>query len=400
MAVVFTHETSNGDVLANVIGLETIVVDGVGALRVALADEHVDLPPHDLVVIGPDIDLSLALDLAASERVARPVVGVVLVRRRVDTTVLSQALRAGVREVVPDGNFKMLQEACLRSRSLSHEIAGRTVESEHVAGQVFTVFAAKGGCGKTTIATNMAAALAAGGKRRVCLVDVDLAFGDVGVSLRLQPTHTIADALGFNGMLDEGLVRNLLTPHSTGLDVVLAPLHPGDAETISGELVGDLLRVLRRMFDIVVVDTPPAFYDHVLVALDQSDYFLLLTTPDVPALKNLKLTMETLDQLGYARDRSRVIVNRADSRVGLTPDDVRATLNAEIAAQVPSSRDVPATTNRGVPIVHDDPRHPVSREVSRLASVLIGAPATATRSRHAGRDRGALKLLRRRTVPA
>ena len=121
-----------------------------------------------------------------------------------------------------------------------------------------------------------------------------------------------------------------------------------------------MLDLLKQQFDFVVVDTPPAFDDHVLAAFDQSDMVALLATLDIPALKNLKLTLETLDLLNYPRERWRLVLNRADSKVGLALSEVEKTLKAPISVQIPSSRDVPASINRGVPIVLDDPKHPVS----------------------------------------
>src|SRR3954449_7278322 len=97
------------------------------------------------------------------------------------------------------------------------------------------------------------------------------------------------------------------------------------------------------MFDFVVVDTPPAFTDHVLAAFDQSDMVALIATLDIPALKNLKLTLETLDLLNYPRDRWRVVLNRSDSKVGLALSEVEKTLRVPISAEIPSSRDVPAS---------------------------------------------------------
>jgi pilus assembly protein CpaE len=232
-------------------------------------------------------------------------------------------------------------------------------------GQLITVFAAKGGCGKTTVATNVAAALANGGKSSVCLVDLDLAFGDVAIAMQLFPARTVADALGLAN-LDETAVRSLLTPHSAGLDAIVAPVEPGTAESISGALVGELLRVLKTMFDHVVVDSPPAFTDHVLAAFDESEHLVLLATLDIPALKNL--TLETLDMLAYSRERWHVVLNRSDAKVGLSVADVSKTLKTEIAAQIPSSRAVPAAINRGVPIVLDEPGHAVSQAIKKFAS--------------------------------
>ncbi|GAC1609353.1 MAG: hypothetical protein NVS3B26_10180 [Mycobacteriales bacterium] len=284
------------------------------------------------------------------------------------TAVLTQALRSGVREVVAVDDLPALREACARSRDVSRQVRGVGAGMDSgsaLAGsaRVVTVFAAKGGCGKTTVATNLAVAAAAGGARKVCLVDLDLAFGDVAIVLQLFPARTIADAVNLTGELDEAAVRSLITPHSPGLDTVVAPLEPGMAETISPALVIGLIRVLRTMYDVVVIDTPPAFTDQVLAAFDSSDLLVLLATLDIPALKNLKLALETLDLLSYPREKWLIALNRADSKVGLSQADVEKTLKASFTLEIPSSRSVSASINRGVPLMLDEPNHPVSRAI-------------------------------------
>jgi pilus assembly protein CpaE len=230
-------------------------------------------------------------------------------------------------------------------------------------GRVITMFSAKGGCGKTTVATNLGAALADRGRRDVCIVDLDLAFGDVAIALQLFPAHTIADAVPLNGAIDATAVQALLTRHSAGLSAIVAPTEPSAAETIPATLISHLLNVLREEFDYIVVDTPPSFDDQVLAALDVSDLIALVVTPDVPALKSLKITIETLVELSYSRDKFRLILNRADAKVGISHAEVETTAQMVLSAQIPSSRDVPATINRGVPIVQDDPKHPVSQSI-------------------------------------
>jgi pilus assembly protein CpaE len=128
------------------------------------------------------------------------------------------------------------------------------------------------------------------------------------------------------GTLDREGVRSLVTPHSPGLDTLLAPLDPGEAERIPTALVSEVLHELRQSYDFVVVDTPPDFKDCVLAALDVSDVYVLLATLDVPSLKNLRLTLDMLDLLGYRRDNWQIVLNRADSKVGLNATDVEKTL--------------------------------------------------------------------------
>lgn len=389
MTILLEADSQLASLLLPVVG--GVVVDTIADLYRRL-DDH---PGVDLVVIGPDVHLTAALELASAQRVARPALGVVLLRRRLDTSVLTQALRSGVREVVKVEDLAAVEEACQRSRDVSRQVRGvsRDADPEAPGGTVVTVFAAKGGCGKTTMSTNLAAAAAAGGARRVCLLDLDLAFGDVAIAMQLFPARTIADAVGLNSALDESAVRSLVTPHSPGLDAIVAPVEPGTAESIPASVVSQLLVVLRGMYDLVVIDTPPAFTDHVLAAFDHSDLYVLLATLDVPALKNLKLTLETLDLLGYPRSKWRLALNRADSKVGLTLADVEKTLKAQIAVQVPSSRDVSASVNRGVPIVLDDPHHAVSEAIRRFAQAEFPARAEIPAAlRH---DRRTFSLLRR-----
>ena len=150
--------------------------------------------------------------------------------------------------------------------------------------------------------------------------------------------------MALSGRLDETGIASLVTRHESGVDVLLAPSEPGTSEQVSSAVVGEVLQLLKRMYDAVVVDTPPAFSDQVLTAFDQTDDFLLLTTLDIAALKNLKLTLEMLDLLHYPRERWHVVVNRADARVGLSVADVHKTLGVPIAAEIPSTRAIPAAS--------------------------------------------------------
>jgi len=369
--------------LQPVIGDGALVVPDEQSLRAAFV-EHLD---HSVIVVGPHVHIDVALDLATGERLARPHVSVILVRTRVDSSVLRNALRAGVREVVKYDDLVALGTACRDLEELGRKLRPPTTQTPSIPrsdgpGHVVTVFSAKGGCGKTTLATNLAAAMAKAGKS-TCLVDLDLTFGDVAISLQLHTTHTIGDAVALR-RLDETAVHALVTQHSERLDTLLAPVEPGVAENVSATLVGDLIGVLRQIYDVVVIDTPAAFSDQALAAFDLTDHFLLVATLDVPAIKNLKLTLEMLQLLGYPRERWHIVLNRADAKVGLSVDDVQKMLNLPIAAQIPSSRAVPSSINRGVPLVQDAPGHAVSEAIRRLAKTL--EPAAADGGRRAARS--------------
>jgi pilus assembly protein CpaE len=366
MTLIVESDPTSAQTLRSSLGPESSLLDSVD-----LVERHLREHEHEhVVVVGPGISTEAALMLAERLRVSRPHVGVVLVRTRVDAKLLSDALRSGVREVVNARELAAINAAARHAQELATRmlaVGGDELEEEHGRATIITVFSAKGGCGKTTISTNLAAALADGGRREVCIVDLDLAFGDVAIAMQLFPTHTISDAVALEDTLDQSGVASLLTQHSAGLRVLSAPVEPGLAENIPVSLVAKLLSIMRDMFDFVIVDTPPAFTDQVLAAFDASDLAILLATLDIPALKNLKLSLETLELLNYPREKIRLILNRADSKVGLDASEVEKTLRAPISALIPSSRAVPAATNRGVPIVTDQPHHAVSLAITGFA---------------------------------
>jgi pilus assembly protein CpaE len=355
-----------------------------------------DSPHEQLVVVGPDIDARAAFDLSELVRVERPEVGIILLRRRLDVTILAQALRAGMREVIGSDDLTGLAEAVRRSRDVSANMAGHASESHH-DGKVVTVFSAKGGVGKTTFSTNIGSYLASTGAA-VLVVDLDLAFGDVGISLQLIPTNSISDLVGMAGHLDEQGLQQIVVHHDSGLDAACAPAEPSDADRIPGTTISEMLRVAKRAYDFIIIDTPPAFTEHVLAAFDVSDILILIATLDIPAVKNLRLTLDTLDLLGNPRESRVVVLNRSDAKVGLRAEDVVTAIKTDIAEQVPSSPAVPASVNRGVPLVLDEPKHPVSLAIKQLADSHIrtlsdadggGAPA----DRRADSRKGERKIL-------
>lgn len=346
-----------------------------------------DRTEAQLVVMGPGVPLAEAVAFTTRQRVERPALGVVLLRDHVEVDVLAEAMRAGIREVVAAGDPAAVDAACARSLDLTRRL---NPAAPAAGAQVITVFAGKGGVGKSTIATNLAVTLAAGGRRRVCLVDLDLQFGDVGILLQLPPDHSLADAVAMAGRLDEDGVRSLLTPYRPGIDALLAPAGPAEGDQVSRELVTELLGVLGPMYDFIVVDTPPYVSDQVLAALDRTDWFALVVTPDLPALKSARLTLTTFEMLEYPADRRLIVLNRADSEVGLTVADVEKALGQPAAVLMPSSRDVPLSVNRGVPLAADRPAHPVSRAMADLAArcgARDDAPARRPMARLFGRRR-------------
>jgi pilus assembly protein CpaE len=333
-------------------------------------------------IFGPSIADRDALALAGALQQGAPDVSVLLIRRQESGELIRQALRVGVKDVLASTSDETaIRTAAARAIEIARTLRGRLgggaptdAGDERAPGKVATVFSSKGGCGKTFLATNLAVALSRGGAE-VALVDLDLHFGDVAIMLHLFPSHTLSDAAQNPG-LDALSLKSFLTHHDSGIWALVAPTEPTAADTINPGAIGNILKLLRTAFDYVVIDTPPAFSEPVLAAFDESDWLVMLGSLDVPSIKNLKLTLQTMELLHFPKNRIRVVVNRADSKVGLRLPDVEKLLSSPVDATIPSSRSVPLSVNKGSPIMLEEPKGPVAESIRRVAAQLVEREAT------------------------
>lgn len=252
----------------------------------------------------------------------------------------------------------------------AYEILRETPASTGDKGKILTIFSTKGGVGKTVIATNLAVSLARDHGTSVVLLDLDLQFGDVGVMLKLNPEHTIYDAACVGENLDIEVLNGFLTSHDSGVRALLAPLQPELADLVSSKSVQQILNALRKSFDYIVVDTPPSFNDHVLTVLDETNQICLVATMDIPTLKNIKLCLQTLKLLGCPQEITKLIINRADDRIGLNLAEVEKALGIRVSACIPTDKKVPLSVSRGVPVVLDSPQAPFSKSLNRLKELF------------------------------
>lgn len=379
MTILYEQWDKHAAYLTPLLGEEVTVVTSPAQLADVVTGNHREL----LVVFGPSTALAEAVAVAEQCRARRPQLGVILLRHHLDPNVVNEAIRAGVREVVAISDRESIVAACARSLELSRTIAGDEPDpSAPTDGQIVAVFSGKGGTGKSVLATNLAVALAQDDRRRVCLVDLDLAFGDVAIMMELPPERTISAAVPVADRIDDVGFRTLLTRHRSGVSALLAPVRPADAELVSRDLITELLYLARGSFDHIVVDCASTLNEQTLAALDAAHHFFLITTPELPSLKSLRITLDTFDLLSYSRERRAVVLNRADSKVGLSAADVERATRMSVSASVPSSRDVPLSINRGTPILLDQPNHPVSVAIRDFArKALLGQPGRAHRPR-------------------
>jgi pilus assembly protein CpaE len=212
------------------------------------------------------------------------------------------------------------------------------------------------------------------------LIDLDLQFGDAAIMLGLAPTNTLHELIGTPATLDAEKLDVYTERHSSGLDVLPAPIRPEDAELISEEAIRALLTVARAAYDLVVIDTAPFFYGPMLATLDETDQLLLLCNPDVPTLKNVRLTLQTLDLLAFPDDRLRVVLNRASASSGIGRDDVEAALGRAVDIVLPLDPAVPLAVNRAEPVVLEPTPTPFGEAIIEVAtSIGGGAKAPAPR---------------------
>jgi pilus assembly protein CpaE len=355
--------TNHGEI--DVVGWSETVSEAAPALAgghlevVMHATRHSELPGDDLAQIR--------------EHTQAPVI---LVASGESSRLLEQALDADVTDVLL---LPQLGENVVFSvRKACH--AGRRLQTEGGTsrrGRVMTVFSPKGGTGKTVTATNVACAIAKHAGKRTLLLDLDLQFGDAAIMLGIEPEKTIHDLVVAPGELDSEKLAGYTTRHSSGVDILPAPMRPEDAELVTESKLARLLEVARGSYDVIVVDTSPFFHGPMLATLDRTDDLLMLCGLDVPTLKNVRISLQTLELLSFPQSRIRFVLNRANSKVGMKKKEVESALGVKIEFEIPSDRAVPLAVNRGAPAVIADPGAEFSKSIRSMAKLLIAPPADA-----------------------
>lgn len=313
--------------------------------------------------------------LSLTERIIlhKPRTHVVLLAEYIDVEVLQSAIKAGAHNVIEFPTSKKEFAEYIKSVYHNEMIRINSLnEKQNIAwmSRVVTVFGAKGGLGKTTIATNLAVKLAESHKK-VALIDLDLQFGDIHIFLDIEPADTISELVQqvFTPNIDS--VRSYMTVHSSGVHVLCAPKSPEYAELISAEKVQSLLSILRTYYDYVIIDTPPFFSDVTITAIESSSTILFVTGLDISILKNSKLSLSLMDSL-QQRDKVRLIVNRAVDMSSITVEDVQNIIGCPIWAKIPSDYNIAVTAlNRGVPFVISAPGSKLSQSISTVADVFV-----------------------------
>jgi pilus assembly protein CpaE len=360
-------------------------VDVVGVARTGKEAIQLsqDLSP-DVVLMDinmPDMD---GISATEAIRAKQPAVQVVILSVQGDQNYMRRAMLAGARDFLtkpPMGDE--LISAIRRAGAMAQTERAKNVQVQVAPvagnmgpmigygtpkGKVVTIYSPKGGTGCTTLAVNLAITLN-NEDTRVALVDGNLQFGDVAVFLNEQGKNTIIDLAPRAEELDPEIVEDVMLKHAaSGLHILAAPSRPEYAERVSSSQFAKVLEYLRQMYAYVIVDTAALLTDATLSAIDVSDLIVLVTTQDIPAIKNCRLFLDLLQTLGIERDRILFVMNRYDKRINITPERVTENLKQEVASIIPlDEATATKAVNRGVPFVLESKNQPAARGVFSLA---------------------------------
>src|SRR6185436_1038869 len=334
--------------------------------------------PIDVLVLSPEVKEPDALGLAEFVGRQSPGTAIVLVRDHTWNGLLPAAMRAGIRDVVDmTQGTEELRDAVERaivwaSNLRSANASGAKSEGARTQrGHIISIFSSKGGSGKTFLTTNLATAIAQVTGEDTALVDLDVDMGDVFTYFGREPTASVTDLMELGEGADRARVREVgveVAPHTWAFG---APPDPA-AEAPAGEAIGKFLRTIRNEFGFVIVDASVDYSDSALVCFDLSDAICLVTGLDVVGVKHLSKSLDTLLTIGLPRERFRVVLNRADSKVGLDATDVERVMKVNVDVMIPSSRLVPTALNKGRPVVLDEPNSDVATAVRQLGAKLTG----------------------------
>lgn len=323
----------------------------------------------DLAHAGSDVGVTVRTVLSAS-----PESCVVVTGSDVNPITISKAVSAGARGFIlrpfePSDLASTIRDAHTNQTELRRLQRGDLTPARN-RGTVIAVYSPKGGVGCTTIATNLAVALSARSKRRVAVVDLDLQFGDVGVALDLRSANSVIDLVAHDELIDAGIVEDVFVKHESGVHVLVAPEHVGSADSADPVRIVRAIDALRDHFAYIVCDLWSSLDDLTLGILRTADQIVLVTTPELPSLKNIRRVIAASPLLGD--DRTQIVLNRHPGKAGVSISDVEKNLGRRVSSTIPSEGiGVTDAINQGISMFDSRARVRASQSYMRLADALL-----------------------------
>ena len=335
----------------------------------------------DVVMVAVEEPIARALKTIETLSLGQTRWPVVVVSSKTDLETMRKAMRAGADDYVArQSSEDSLQSSitALIKREREREALDATGKKPagH-AGTIVSVFGVKGGIGKTTLATNLAACLAMDSKYRVALVDLDLQFGDVSLVMETPPEKTISDVVDSLDKMDADLIDGFLSKHRTGVGVLPAPLHVEGSEKITGDHIEQVLCGLAAVYDYVILDAPNTVNDIVLAALDASTLILLVTTPDIPCIRRTKAFLDLVKQWQYSEDKVKLVINKTGWRSGINPGDIEAVLRYPSFWRLPYDHAADTVGGAGGLFVQSHPNSKIAKSIRSLSGSVMGVDVEA-----------------------
>jgi pilus assembly protein CpaE len=327
----------------------------------------------------PDMDGITATELI---RKHNPATQIVILSVQGDPNYMRRAMLAGARDFLTKppsvdeltGAIRRAGKMAFEERSKAATLSGHgggAAAAQAQVGKIIVVYSPKGGGGATTLAVNLAVTLN-NEDTPTALVDANMQFGDVAVFMNEQVRNNILDLASRADELEVEVVREVMLNHAaSGVKILAAPLRPEYAENVTGEQFGKVLKFLRGMYSYIIVDASSTLTDVVLAAMDTSDLIVLITTQEIPAIKNARLYLDLADVLNIHRRRILFVMNRFDKRIGIMPEKISENFKHEIVAVIPfEDRVIIPSVNRGIPFMLGDRSRPVAKSILGIAEAV------------------------------
>jgi pilus assembly protein CpaE len=330
----------------------------------------------------PDMDGITATRTIMSQL---PGVGVIMMSVLNEPDVLRRSMTAGAREyLVKPFSLDELLDGIRTVHANAPKIQVQQVVTQDAGttstaptrqagkGVVICVAGVKGGTGRSMVATNLAVAIRQQSQQRVALIDANIAFGDIGVMMNISDSKTMLDAVPYLRQVDAELINNIVVEHGSGVQLLLSPPSPQEAEVVTADLVKSLVSVMTGLFDVIIIDTRPSFDDLNLAVFDSSDILLLMVTMDMTAIKDARQFIEVTELLGYPEDRLRLVLNRSNTYSGIPAAEIGESLRRPLWARIPDEPGpVLRSVNEGVPLVSSSNDSKVVEEINRMAREIL-----------------------------